>query len=71
MLITRELLEKGISRRGSWNYQQLKALGLPEAYFEKGNLIRGWKWYLLGRQVSENNVKEFLRLKDKGQLYLI
>ena len=59
VIITKEILDKGRSYKGSFNYDQLKFLGC------KIPLKKGWEKRLLGIEVSEENVNSFLALKNK------
>ena len=58
--ITEQLLEQGKSSRGAWSNKQLKALGLKEGF----NFNKGWKYKLIGKMVSKEQVNTFLALKD-------
>ena len=71
MIITKEnlkkLLAKGASIHGAWNLAQLKAI-LPKEEFgkRKGAFPRkGWKCRLIGRELTQEQIDEFVRLKNK------
>lgn len=57
MIFTRELFERGKSSNGGYNDAQIKVLGV-------NNKIKGWAKALIGMDISEAAVKEFLELKD-------
>ena len=61
--VTNSLLEQGISCNGSWSRKQLVALGVPVG--KRFKLIKGWKDRLIGSEVTEQQKKRFLELKDK------
>jgi very-short-patch-repair endonuclease len=58
MLVTGKILEQGKSKRGAWSRAQVEALGVSWP------LTGGWKKNLIGKEVSEEQVAEFLALKD-------
>ena len=61
-----QILNKGLSDNGGWSNKQLRALGLPDSYFKaNGGLVKGWKDYLIGSNINEKNINEFLSLKNK------
>jgi len=64
--ITQELLEQGLSDNGAYNLAQLKAL-LPANEFKRPYIwpAHGWKYRLIGSKVSEAQLEEFLRLKNR------
>lgn len=59
MIVTEELMKEGMSLRGSWSLDQLRILGVSIP------LGSGWRKRLIGSNVSEAQVAEFLRLKNK------
>ena len=59
MIITKETLELGKSVNGSWSDKQLRLLGVKTTMFNPG-----WKQRLLGSDVSLENVKQFIILKN-------
>lgn len=59
MLITKELLQQGVSKNGSWSYKQLKLLGL------KHPLKSGWKQKILGLEITLEAAAEFVGLQNK------
>jgi len=65
-IVTKELLEQGMSFRGAWNIAQLKAL-LPAREFKRPYAwpAKGWKHRLIGSKVTQAQVDEFLNLKDR------
>ena len=60
LIVTKELLEQGMSLNGAWNSAQLKALGVKTIYNNKG-----WKSRLIGSKVTQKQVNEFLRLTNR------
>lgn len=58
--VTKQLLEQGMSLNGAWNMAQLKALGVKTIQHNKG-----WKYRLIGSKVTQEQVNEFLRLKNR------
>lgn len=63
-IVTEQLLEQGISLNGAWNVAQLKALGVKfggKHHFWPA----GWKKKLLGSKVTQEQVNEFLSLKNR------
>jgi hypothetical protein len=65
-IVTQELLESGKSLHGSWNIAQLKTI-LPAREFDRPYAWpeHGWKQRLIGREISQAQYEEFLRLKDR------
>lgn len=60
MVITDDLMNQGLSARNpTWNRRQLGVLGLP--WPPK----KGWRRALLGKKITEKQLKEFLRLEDR------
>ena len=57
MIITDTIINRGMSRRGGWSMKQVKLLGVTQ--FKKG-----WKHQILGLDVPNNIIEEFLFLKD-------
>ena len=68
MVVTRDnlskLLSQGMSLRGSWSSAQLKAL-MPYEQFHTGFPKAGWRERLIGNELTQNQVNEFLTLKNK------
>lgn len=58
MLVTLEIMNKGRSRNGAWSEKQLKCLGTTT---RDG---KGWLHDIIGTEVSEYRVADFLYLKD-------
>ena len=66
-IVTKQLLEEGLSFRGAYNTAQLRSI-LPIHEFTGAgtwSLRKGWKSRLLGTKVMQEQVDEFLRLKNK------
>lgn len=61
--VTNSLLEQGISLNGAWSRKQLVALGVPVG--KRFKLIKGWKDRLIGSEITEQQKKRFLELKNK------
>ena len=57
-IFTEDILNKGKSRNGFWSNKQLYVLGLSE-------IKKGWKKKVLGTELSEEIIDNFLKLKDK------
>lgn len=68
MVITEDIIEEGLSSNGCLSLKQVKLL-LPQ--WEVLSLRpgqwpkKGWKFRILGRNVSKEVIAEFLELKDK------
>ncbi len=58
VMVTRELLMRGCSAKGGWSEKQAAALGTQ---IQNNS---GWFGRLIGTEVSEDQVKLFLNLKD-------
>lgn len=58
-VITKAILELGRSSRGAWSGEQLKLFGL-----NINRLPRGWQKRLVGKQVEQWRIDEFIALKD-------
>jgi len=58
MIITDEILEQGASDNGAWSYKQLKCLGVNV----QNN--SGWRRKLIGTDIPDEDVEEFLALKN-------
>jgi len=68
MIVTKKrldnLLAQGMSLKGAWNSAQIKALVKDEEFI--GGFPRpGWKIRLIGKKISQAQIDEFLRLKNK------
>jgi hypothetical protein len=65
-IITEEIIKQGMSLNGSWNIAQLKAI-LPAKEFDRPYAwpSNGWKRRLIGSEVSQEKIDEFLRLKNR------
>jgi hypothetical protein len=59
MILTKQIFEQGRSCRGSWNYEQLRVLGL------KTPLQSKWKKKVIGKDFSPEIISQFLSLKNK------
>ena len=55
--ITEELLLQGESWNGSYSVAQLRALG--------DDMVKGWRFRLLGKWIEEEQAQKFLALKNK------
>ena len=61
MRLTREILEQGKSKNGSWSHEQLRIItGRPNG----NNRLKGWIDLCIGRNISQENIDKFLSLKD-------
>lgn len=58
--VTKELMEQGLSRNGSWSDRQVKVLTGQTTLNNPG-----WLQRLYGTLITEQQKTEFLRLKDK------
>ena len=72
MLLTEQILEEGKSSKGAWNKKQLLALGVEVD--KEFRLKKGWKTQIIGSQISEQQIKRFLDLRNAhldttGNLY--
>jgi len=58
VILTKHLIEQGMSCRGGWSRKQLELLGVdyPPA--------KGWKYALIGTRISADALEIFLALKD-------
>lgn len=54
---TKDILNQGKSSNNGWNKKQLEALGVTK-------LKKGWVNILLGKSFKEEQIKQFLELKD-------
>ncbi len=59
MVITLEILKKGLSSNGGYSIKQIRVLGIDNYLFEKG-----WKLALVGSDVPKEKVDNFIALKD-------
>lgn len=59
MLLTKETLEDGKSRKGGWSLKQFKLFGFDT--FPK----KGWKGIIIGQEWPDEITIQFLALKDK------
>ena len=66
MIITSEKIEQGYSSKGCLSLAQVRCL-LPSYEFKvKGKWPdKGWKRRIIGSDVSESKISEFLALKNK------
>jgi hypothetical protein len=60
MKMTEDLIHQGMSGAGGWNRAQMKALGVGWP------LKSGWKQRLIGQEIDDAKVKEFLSLKGNA-----
>lgn len=59
-----KLLDKGASINGAWNSKQIRALVDNEEFY--GGFPRpGWKLRLIGRELTKEQIDEFLSLKNQ------
>ncbi len=61
MIITKEFLSSGASWKGAWSERQVRLLGEKKGTHNN----KGWKDRVIGRNISDANAEEFLRLKDQ------
>ena len=59
MIFTKQILIDGRSSNGGYNSKQLAILGI-----DTQNLRKGWMRSLIGKDLSEEKIKQFLNLKD-------
>jgi len=59
MILTKEILEKGRSVKGSFNRNQIILLGL-----DYNDLWNGWQNDIIGENYHENTLYAFIALKD-------
>jgi|GEM_PF-5522597 len=59
MIITEELLLKGMSSRGAWSEAQVRLLGEPGTQDNKG-----WRRNVIGRDIPDADADRFVELKD-------
>ena len=57
MIFTKELFDKGKSSNGGYNNKQLDCLGVDYK-------VSGWKYLVIGKELPDSKVAEFLALKD-------
>lgn len=57
MIVTEEILESGKSINGSWGKAQLKCFGFD-------GLQKGWKDLIIGKEIPDENVEQFIKLKN-------
>lgn len=57
IVLTKELLEQGKSKKGLWNHRQLRELGIIE-------IKKGWKEQVIGKEFSKEAISNFLSFKD-------
>ncbi|MCU0916955.1 MAG: hypothetical protein MUC88_20695 [Planctomycetes bacterium] len=62
--VTEDVLGAGMSRRGGWSRDQLELLGV-EWDDEHQTPFKGWKDKVLGRMCTQDEIEEFIYLKDK------
>lgn len=58
LILTKEMIEKGISSRGGYNKQQLAAIGVDWPP------VKGWKMELIGTTVTKEQYEEFILLAN-------
>lgn len=69
MILTKELIELGISKRGGYNKRQLVILGVIDESIKKFIIPKGWKNVLIGKYISESDFQEYLRAKNIPKNY--
>ena len=55
--LTKDLIEKGMTKKAGINYKQLQLLGIPK----RNN--KGWKEKLIGQSISKYLYQQYLGLK--------
>ena len=67
IIVTKELLEQGMSLNGAWNTAQLRSILPIHEFTGTGtwSLRKGWKSRLIGSKVTQEQVNEFIRLKNR------
>lgn len=60
IVVTEQLMNRGMSRNGGWSAKQLITLGVKDYLKEPG-----WRKRLIGTLITEQQKNEFLNLKDK------
>ena len=58
MIMTKEILDQGMSDRGGWSGRQWKLLGINH------NKCKGWKRRLMGTEFPDEVIREFISLKN-------
>lgn len=58
LILTKEMIERGISSRGGYNKQQLATIGVDWPP------VKGWKMELIGTTVTKEQYEEFIRLAN-------
>lgn len=61
MIVTKEILKQGLSRRNTHSSKQMFLLGVTKEQMK----IKGWKKRIIGKDIPEKNIKAFLELKNK------
>ncbi|MBE3036966.1 MAG: hypothetical protein IMZ70_07810 [Candidatus Atribacteria bacterium] len=64
LIVTKELIDEGLSINGALNGAQVKVL-MPNEKLYCGFPRSGWRKRLLGTKVTQSQVDEFLRLKNR------
>ncbi len=57
MILTEEILSKGLSSNDSFSFKQIKVLG-------DSMTKKGWRKRLIGKEVSGFQINQFISLKD-------
>ena len=63
MVLTKQVLDNGMSRNGGWSAKQIRSLGVDDE-ITGGMFKKGWKKRITGLDIPEENIKRFLALKD-------
>ena len=66
-IVTNQLLDEGLSFRGAYNTAQLRSILPIHEFTGTGtwSLRKGWKSRLIGSKVTQEQVNEFIRLKNR------
>lgn len=59
MIITKEYLEKFRSKSGGWSRKQLTALGVRTLVAGEFKVKKGWKKFVIGKELSPENQNVF------------
>lgn len=63
MTVTEQILEQGKSSKGAWSKRQFHALGIETK--GDGMPLTGWKKRIIGTNVPDEKIYNFLALKDR------
>ncbi len=62
MILTETILKLGRSYRGGWTREQMRLIGL------EWPLVRGWKPEVIGQEFPDDNLIQFVYLKNRHLL---